>query len=125
MLPESDDYGPCFRRTTRKIRRFELGFDPKSLVGSEHSIRGLMPDSQAAKAGVREGDKVNYSAALDAIQADVRRTLTLQVTRDGKTFPITYLPRGEAVEAYQWERVPGIPEERCQAQVGMPSKAAN
>jgi predicted metalloprotease with PDZ domain len=113
MLPESDDFGPCFRRTIRKIRRFELGFDPKSLIGAEKTIRGLMPDSEAAKAGLREGDRVSYAAGLDAIQGDVHRTLTLQVTRDGKTFPITYLPRGEAVEAYQWERVAEVPDSAC------------
>ena len=26
---------------------------------------------------------------------------------DGRTFQVTYLPRGELREAYQWERVPG------------------
>jgi hypothetical protein len=113
MLPESDDYGPCFRRTTKKIRRFEVGFDPKSLIGTEKIIRGLIPDSEAAKAGLREGDKISYSASLDGIQAEVHRTLTLQVTRDGKTFSITYLPRGEAVDAYQWERVPSVSDSAC------------
>jgi predicted metalloprotease with PDZ domain len=118
MLPESDDYGPCFRRTTKKIRRFELGFDPKSLLGNPHLIRGLMAGSEAAKAGLREGDNVNYGVALDAVQADVQRTLTLEVTRNGETFPITYLPRAEAVDAYQWERVEGVPEAACQTPVG-------
>ena len=82
------------------------------------TIRGLMADSEAAKAGLREGDEVSYGVALDAVQGEVHRTLTLNVTRDGKTFPIVYLPRGEAVEAYQWERVSGIPEDRCKAPVG-------
>lgn len=118
MLPESNDFGPCFRRTTKKIRRFELGFDPKSLTGGNKTIRSLMPDSEAAKAGLREGDDVSYGVALDAVQAEVGRTLTLQVTRDGRTFPVTYLPRGESVDAYQWERVSGIPEDRCLVRVG-------
>jgi hypothetical protein len=113
MLPESADFGPCFRRTVAKIRSFEPGFDPKSMVGAEKKIRGLIANSEAAKAGLRDGDKITYSAALDAIQADVHQTLTLQVTRDGKTFPITYLPRGEAVDAYQWERTK---EGQCHAQ---------
>jgi len=120
MLPESDDYGPCFRRTTKKIRRFELGFDPKSLIGTAHIIHRLMPDSEAAKAGLQEGDRVNYGVALDAVQGEVNRALTFEVTRDGKTFPITYLPRGEAVDAYQWEQVPGISEKECKATVGTP-----
>jgi M61 glycyl aminopeptidase len=119
MLPESADFGPCFRRVTKKIRAFELGFDPKSLIGTDHTIRGLMPDSEAAKAGLRDGDKVSYGVALDFVQAEVHHTLTLQVTRDGKTFPISYLPRGEAVDAYQWERIPGIAEARCKTAIGV------
>lgn len=114
MLPESDDFGPCFRRVVRKIRQFELGFDSKSLVGPMKVIKGLMPDSEAAKAGLRDGDSVTYAVALDAVQADVNRTLTLHVTRAGKTFPITYLPRGEPVDAYQWERIANVPDSSCQ-----------
>jgi predicted metalloprotease with PDZ domain len=118
MLPESEDYGPCFRRTTKKIRRFEPGFDSSSLIGAEKIIHGLQPGSQAAQAGLRDGDRVNYAVALDAVQAEVNRTLTLRVTRDGKIFPVTYLPRGEAVDAYQWEQISGIREDRCLAPVG-------
>lgn len=113
MLPESGDFGPCFRRTTGKFRRFELGFEPKSLVGEVKTIRGLIPGSEAEKAGLRNGDIVTYSVALDGVQGDQDRKLTLQVTRDGRTFPVTYLPRGEVVEAHQWARVPGVPDARC------------
>jgi predicted metalloprotease with PDZ domain len=113
MLPDSDEYGPCLRRTTRKIRRFDLGFDGRSLTSPSKIIHGLEPGSEAAKAGLHEGDKVSYGVALDAVQAEVRRMLTLHVTRDGKTFDITYPPRGEAVDAYQWKRIPGAPETGC------------
>jgi predicted metalloprotease with PDZ domain len=113
MLPESGDFGPCFTRTTAKFRRFELGFDPKSLVGDVKTIRGLMAGSAAARAGLRDGDVVTYAVALDSVQGDQTRTLTLKVTRDGRTFPITYLPRGETVDAWQWARVPGVADARC------------
>jgi predicted metalloprotease with PDZ domain len=113
MLPGSDDFGPCFTRTTAKFRRFELGFDPKSLVGDVKTIRGLMAGSEAARAGLKDGDVVTYAVALDSVQGDPARTLTLKVTRAGRTFPITYLPRGETVDAYQWARVAGAPESRC------------
>ena len=72
-----------------------------------------MANSEAAKAALRDGDVVSYGVSLDQVQAEVSRTLTLQVTRDGKTFPITYLPRGEAVDAYQWERIPSVPDSAC------------
>jgi hypothetical protein len=113
MLPESGDFGPCFERTIGHARRFELGFDPKSLVGEVKAIRGLMAGSQAAKAGLQDGDVVTYAQALDGVQGDQAARLTLQVTRAGKTFPISYLPRGEEVEVYQWVRVPGVPDAKC------------
>lgn len=113
MLPESDGFGPCFRRTVKKIRQFDLGFDNASLLGNLKTIKGLKPGSEAEKAGLRDGDVISYGVALDAVQAEVNRTLTLQVTREGKTFPLTYLPRGAAVDAYQWERIAGAPESSC------------
>ena len=113
MLPEPDGFGPCFTRTTGKVRRFDLGFEPKSLVGDVKTIRDLKPNSEAAKAGLRNGDVVTYAQALDGVQGDPQAKLTLQVTRDGKTFPISYLPRGEEVEIYQWARVAGVPDGAC------------
>jgi carboxypeptidase C (cathepsin A)/predicted metalloprotease with PDZ domain len=113
MLPGAKAFGPCFTRTTGKVRRFELGFDPQSLVGDVKTIRGLQPDSEAAKAGLKDGDVVTYAAALDSIQGDPARTLTLQATRGGKTLPVTYLPRGASVDVWQWERVPGVADRAC------------
>jgi len=113
MLPESDDFGSCFRRITRPIRQFDLGFDNKSILGAEKIIQGLKPGSEAEKAGLRNGDIITYAVALDAVQGDVTRMLNLQVTRDGRTFPLSYLPRGDAVDAYQWQRNPATPSSAC------------
>ncbi|MGH8291129.1 MAG: hypothetical protein ACREV7_19350 [Steroidobacteraceae bacterium] len=116
IVPPSDAFGPCFRRVIKKIPMFDLGFAMKSLpLFGTKVIQGLRHGSNAAKAGVRDGDHVSYAAALDEVQSDVHATLTLHVTRDGRTFPITYLPRGKAVDAYQWERVSGVPEGACKA----------
>ncbi len=113
MVPESSDFGPCFTRTTAQFRRFDLGFEPTSLVGDVKTIRDLKPGSEAAMAGLRDGDVVTYSVAMDSVQGDPQRLLTLKVTRAGRTFPITYLPRGESVEAWQWARVSGVPDKDC------------
>ena len=119
MLPEPGDFGPCFTRTTAKFRRFDLGFEPRSLVGDVKTIRGLNPASEAARAGLRDGDVVTVSVAMDSVQGDPARTLTLKVIRDGKTFPITYLPRGETVDAYQWARVAGVADSACAIAAGL------
>jgi len=113
VVPDSDAYGPCFTRVTGKVRRFELGFDPKSLVGGVKTIRGLIPGSEAARAGIRNGDIVTYAVALDSVQGDPNQTLTFRVTRDGGRFPLTYLPRGDVVDVYQWARAPGVPDSDC------------
>lgn len=116
VVPASDAFGPCFRRVVKKIPMFDLGFAMKSLpLFGPKIIQGLRPGSNAAKAGLRNGDQVSYAAALDDVQSDVHKTLTLNVTRDGKTFTTTYLPRGKAVDAYQWERVPGVPASTCKS----------
>lgn len=113
MLPESGDFGPCFQRTTKEIRQFDPGFDILSMVGPERVLRGLKPGSEAAKAGLRDGDRIISAPLGDAVQADVDRTIQAKVIRDGKTLTFTYLPRGEAVRAYQWERAPGAVDKIC------------
>jgi predicted metalloprotease with PDZ domain len=111
VLPETDDFGPCFQRVTKKMRRFDLGFDNASILTNPKVIKGLKADSEAAKAGLKDGDVVTYAVALDAVQGDLDRKLELKVTRGGKTFPLAYRPRGAEVEAYQWERRPGAPDD--------------
>ncbi len=116
ILPASNAFGPCFRRVVRRIPIFDLGFAMKSLpLFGPKIIQGLRPGSNAAKAGLRNGDRVSYAAALDDIQSNIHETLTLHVTRDGRTFSITYLPRGKLADAYQWERVAGVPESACRS----------
>lgn len=115
MAPQSDDFGPCFRRVTKQMRQFDLGFDNGSITTNPKVIKGLKPDSEAEKAGLRNGDVVTYAVALDSVQGDINRKLELNVTRDGKTFPLSYLPRGGAVDVYQWERVPGVGEDKCKS----------
>ena len=43
MLPAPDGFGPCFTRTTKFLRRYQLGFEPKVLVEPKRIVRGLVP----------------------------------------------------------------------------------
>jgi hypothetical protein len=115
VTPQSDDFGPCFRRVEARIRRYELGFDaPKVPPGRPVAITGLQAGSEAAKAGLRDGDVVILPPlTTEGPRRDPQATVTAQVTREGRTFPVTWLPRGEAVDGYQWERVPGIADDSC------------
>ncbi len=113
MLPPSNAFGPCFARTTKKIRIFEIGFDMASTVGPNKIVRGLKAGSEAAKAGVRDGDRIISGGAGDSVQADVNQPITLKLERAGQPLSVTYLPRGEAVDAYQWQRVTGVFDSAC------------
>jgi predicted metalloprotease with PDZ domain len=112
-LPASDTFGPCFRRTTRLMRRYELGFDSAVLAEPRRIVRGLVPGSAAALAGLQDDDEIVEPVPQDEIQGQQSELLKLTVRRAGKTFALSYLPRGETVEAYQWEHVPQIPDDRC------------
>jgi predicted metalloprotease with PDZ domain len=113
VVPWSDAFGPCFERTTAPLRRYQLGFDSQVLMEPSRIVRGLIPGSAADRAGVRNGDRIVKPVPQDSIQADQGATLTLLIERNGRTFPITYLPRGATVPAYQWRRRPGIPDADC------------
>ena len=112
-LPPSDAFGPCFRRTTRPLRQYELGFDTAVLAEPTRVVRGLVAGSAAAQAGLRDGDRIVDPVPQDGIQGNQTEFIELKIRRDGKIFPIRYLPRGETVQAYQWERVSGVPDASC------------
>ena len=94
-------------------RVFELGFDPASLVSSPRVVTGLVPGSNAAEAGLQDGDEILQSVALEGVQSDDTRTLSLSVRRSGRDFSLDYLPRGEAVTVYTWEIVDGAEDMSC------------
>jgi predicted metalloprotease with PDZ domain len=112
-LPASDAFGPCFRRTTKPLRRYELGFDPGVLRETRRIVSGLEPGSAAAKAGLRNGDEIVFPVPQDKIQGDQDLELKLRIRRDGEEFDLSYLPRGETVEAYQWEMAPDAEPDAC------------
>lgn len=111
-LPASEAFGPCFRRTSRLLSRYELGFDPKVLIEPRKIVRGLVPGSAAERAGLRNGDEIMRPVPQDRIQGDQEALLHLEVRRGETEMTITYLPRGERVEAWQWE-LARAPDETC------------
>ncbi|MGA7967076.1 MAG: hypothetical protein WCC32_13125 [Terriglobales bacterium] len=113
QLPEPGGFGPCFTRTTKLLRRYQLGFEPKVLTEPKRIVRGLIPGSAAERAGIRDGDEITQPVPQDRIQGEQEGVLTLKLLRDGKPLEISYVPRGETVEAYQWMRVGNLPDSAC------------
>ncbi|RUO69167.1 hypothetical protein [Pseudidiomarina salinarum] len=94
--------GPRFERYTDTFRRYELGFAPAALTEQPRRVRGLIEGSNAAKAGLKEGDIIVDPVPQDSIQGNQQATLTLKIQRGDEIFDVTYLPRGEQVRAPQW-----------------------
>jgi len=112
LVPESDAYSPCFRRVPAQIRRYQLGYNQKR-AAVDGVVDGLIPASEADKAGIHEHDKIVLRTNTEGAQRDPEMKITVKITRDGKTFPITYLPRGEPVPGWRWEEVSGISDSKC------------
>ncbi|MBZ5537866.1 MAG: hypothetical protein LAO31_18075 [Acidobacteriia bacterium] len=114
VVPPSNAFGPCFERRPVQMRLFELGFDEHaSLDLAPRMVHGLVSGSAAAAAGLREGDEVLQPLAVQPFMGDPTRKVQFEVRRGDQTFKIEYLPRGAAVEGYEWVKVPGVQENRC------------
>ena len=80
---------------------FDLGFARHSL-NDDATVSELRPGSNAARAGVRDGDTILDYTDLKQLTADPAARMTLRLRRAGAERTITYLPRGEAVENYRF-----------------------
>jgi|GEM_PF-1924761 len=102
-------FGPCFERYTDTFLRYELGFPPEVLTEQPRRIRDLIPGSRAEQAGLREGDIITRPVPQDSVQGNQEATLTFSILRETEAgteeFDLTYLPRGEEAQAYQWRKV--------------------
>lgn len=103
--PPSEAFGARFRRVSRRMRRYELGFDPQVLAEKQRVVRGIIPGSEAQLAGLSNGDRIVEPVAQDHIQGTQDMRIDLRVERGSDQISISYLPRGEFVDAYQWELI--------------------
>lgn len=73
-----------------------------SLQAKPKFVRGLVARSNAAVAGLRNGDEMLNAFPQEALQGDQQAYVTLEVQRAGEVLHLRYQPRGEAVDAFQW-----------------------
>jgi hypothetical protein len=100
--PPENSFGPCLRPVPPRYRDFELGFDEMRL--------GVVSDLEsasaaaAAAAGVKEGDIIHTHTPLAEVRSSPDAELTLELERDSERLTISYVPRGEPVDGWAWER---------------------
>jgi hypothetical protein len=106
-----DALGRCFRAAKTTYARFEIGFDDvRTEDDPMHRVAGVVAESAAARAGLRDGDILESS---DAEGSDPDRPVKLRVSQAGVAREITYTPRGSAHAGTAFARVAGIADEAC------------
>ncbi|MCB9567876.1 MAG: hypothetical protein H6710_11820 [Myxococcales bacterium] len=107
----ADLLGPCFAPAPRTYTRFELGFDAaRSQAAEPPAIVGLDPRGPAARAGLREGERL-HSVVAD--RSDPSIPAEVVVERRSGPITVTYRPRGASVRGQGWRRSPRADPKFC------------
>ncbi len=100
--------GPCFRLVRRELVPFDLGFVTSS--GEVSTVESVKAGSRAEGAGLRVGDVVSelhYEPGIGSVP------VTLTVVRKERKVPLRFLPIGPSKPGRRFERIAGLPDERC------------
>lgn len=113
LTPPRGSFGPCFRVARVPGRVFQPGFDTAAFSDPVRLVRGLIAGSAAARAGVRNGDRIVEVPNLQELEDDPSEPISLKVRRAGQPLTFSYLPRGKQALTYQWVRAPGVADSAC------------
>ena len=89
---------PCVRVRTESAYQFELGFDEES-VRAKFVVSGVKPDSEAFKAGIRDGQKITR---VSVSWNDTSKPVKLTVRSSDGDHSLEYYPRGSSREIQQY-----------------------
>ena len=105
FVPDSDAFGPLFKRIPARLHVLDLGFDDrKTLYSKEKIVVGLKKGSAAERAGLRNGDRILNKFNMPKLRRDEKLRLKLEVQRGDQKLVIEYLPHGEYIDGYKWMR---------------------
>lgn len=104
----ADLLAPCWRLVNKQLVPFELGFTTSA--GEDLVVESVKAKSRAEAAGVKVGDVVQ---TLDYRAGNPMVPVKLTVKRGDKTISLTFSPSGAAKPGRVFERLGGIPDDRC------------
>lgn len=93
------------RPISSTVAEYDLGFDVSSFRSKGRRVQGLKPNSNAARAGVRDGDELVDHALPYHAARHSDRMLALPVVRESESLVFEYLPAGSSVATIHWEVV--------------------
>jgi len=95
----NDAMGSCVQARVEAIGKFDLGFDRSSITGETKKVIGVKADSEAYKAGLRDGQQL---LGWSIYNGDPTKQVKLTIKTDAGRQVITYLPQGEKVSVQQF-----------------------
>lgn len=101
----ADALAPELVGRVQAVYEYQLGFDREQSLSAKR-VRGLVPGSPAAEAGLRDGDEL----AGWTIHGDPDKKVHLQVQRGGTLKTISYYPRGQRRDLLQFEPAKAKPD---------------
>jgi hypothetical protein len=102
LTPEPGAFGTEFVIKKREAKLFSLGYKEPRGIRKGQVVRGLDPSSNAAKAGLKEGDIFAETVNLNPVYSSYDKPVQVSVNRNGSLLSLSFLPQGEPVEAWQW-----------------------
>lgn len=115
LAPPAGAFGPCFLRRSVAIPRYSLGFSDPALQ-DEPSVRDLDPASAAARAGLREGDRV---IRMEGWPVDSEEQgggpafVTVHVERQDTVTPILFDSAAGSLAGFTWIPKLDVEPARC------------
>jgi predicted metalloprotease with PDZ domain len=83
--------------------KFDIGMNDNSI--SRKNVTGLVPGSNAERAGLREGDQIISSYGTWDLMERLDSMMRMVIQRDGKNLTFNYSPRSTSVIVENWEWV--------------------
>jgi predicted metalloprotease with PDZ domain len=119
LVPADNSFGACATVEDIEYRSFDAGFDFEKSFETR-VVSGVVPDSNAHKAGLRDGQKlVTWSMRLDNPKRQVKLTIVESATQK----VLQYYPAStEAIRLPQFKLKQGLSaqeRERCLRQLGV------
>jgi predicted metalloprotease with PDZ domain len=88
-----------FQLHTEMIGKFELGFDRSSITSDAKQVVGVKPDSEAYKAGLRDGQKL---LGWSIYNGDPMKQVRLTIKTDNGKQVLTYYAQGPKTPIQQF-----------------------
>lgn len=114
VIPPDDAFGPCLKRTVLSHPRPVLGMSEDAFLVEPHRVVGLVAESNAARAGLRDGDVIDSFTGVtpriahSASNVVLSDTVRVSVRRDGRPMNFSFSTAGPRVTEYLWTSQPEV-----------------